>query len=221
MKYGIKAKIKVFIVDDDNLLIDGLARFFTDSNKFDYIDRANHPDECLQKLEKKIKAIDIILMDVIFSGIEEDGIQLAEKIRRLYPGKLPRIAFMTISNKAIVDAKKGLHGLIPKNQGIKELMNMLENIYYKGTAYPVPSPTQSNFLERLTPIQKKILCLNIKEESTEKIANHLNITTDTVASHQRVIISIIRQFGINTKTLNHEKIKALAKRFKLCAQIKI
>lgn len=221
MTHKKKAKIKVFIVDDDNLLIDGLARFLKDSNTFEYVDRANDPDECLQKLKQKIKTIDIILMDVIFSGIEKDGIQLAEEIRQLHPGKLPRIAFMSISNKAIVDAKKGFHGLIPKNQGIKELMKMLEDIYYKGTVYPLSSEDQTNFFERLTPIQKKILCLTIKAESKEKIANHLNITTDTVASHQKVIISIIKQFGINIKTLNHEKVRALVKRFKLCAQLKI
>lgn len=219
MTHKKKAKIKVFIVDDDNLLIDGLARFFKDSNNFEYVDRANTPDECLQKLKKKIKTIDIILMDVIFSGIEKDGIQLAEEIRQLYPGKLPRIAFMSISDKAIVNAKKGFHGLIPKNQGIKELMKMLEDIYYKGITYPVPPPIQTNFLKRLTPIQKKILCLTIREESKEKIANHLNITTDTVASHQKVIISIIKQIGINIKTLRHEKVKDLVKRFKLCDQL--
>lgn len=219
MTHTQKAKIKVFIVDDDNLLIDGLARFLKDSNTFEYVDRANGPDECLQKLKKKIKAIDIILMDVIFSGVEKNGIQLAEEIRQLYPSKLPRIAFMTISNKAIVDAKKGFHGLIPKNQGIKELMKMLEDIYYKGTVYPVPPPTHSNLLERLTPIQKKILCLTLKEENKEKIAKNLNITVDTVASHQKVIISIIKQCGLNIKTLNHGKVKALAKRFKLCDQL--
>lgn len=221
MTHQKKAKIKVFIVDDDNLLIDGLARFFKDSNKFEYVDRANTPDECLQKLKKKIKNIDIILMDVIFSGMEKDGIQLAEEIRQVYPDKIPRIAFMSISNKAIVDAKKGFHGLIPKNQGIKELMKMLEDIYYKGTVFPLPITDQTNFFNRLTQMQKKILCLTIREENTQKIANTLHITTDTVASHQKVIISIIKQFGLNINTLNHGKVKALAKKFKLCAQLKI
>ncbi len=219
MTHKKKTKIRVFIVDDDNLLIDGLARFFKDSNKFEYVDRANTPDECIKKLKKKIKTIDIILMDVTFSGIEKDGIQLAEEIRQLYPNKFPRIAFMSISNKAIVDAKKGFHGLIPKNQGIKELMKMLEDIYYKGTVYPLPPPEQANFLERLTPIQKKILCLTIKEDNQEKIADNLNITIDTVASHQKVIVSIIRQIGLNIKTLNHVKVKALAKKLKLCDQL--
>lgn len=221
MRHRKKAKIRVFIVDDDNLLIDGLARFFKDSNTFEYVDRANDPDECLQKLKKKIKVIDIILMDVIFSGIEKDGIQLAEEIRQIYPGKLPRIAFMSISDKAIVNAKKGFHGLIPKNQGIKELKKMLEDIYYKGTTYPVPSLIHPNFFERLTPIQKKILCLTIREESKEKIADNLNITTDTLASQQKVIISIIKIIDVNIKTLNNEKVRVFVKRFQLCDQLKI
>lgn len=214
-----KEKIKVFIVDDDNMLIDGIARFFDDSKALEYLDRANNPEECLQKLKKQSSTVDIILMDVQFPEVETDGIQLAREIRNLYPGKKPRIAFMTISNKAIVDPDNGFHGLIPKNQGIVELMNMLENIYRKGTVYYPPETIQKHFIDTLTARQKKILCLTLKGVEVEKTAVKLNISKETAISHQKIIISKLQPFGIKVKHLNHPKIKTLAQQFNICDQL--
>ena len=197
-------------------MIDGIAKFFRESSAFEYLDRANHPTECLAKMKNYISYVDIILMDVKFPKVEMDGIQLAKRIKEIYPGNIPRIAFMTISDDAIIDPENGFHGLIPKNQGIRELMEMLSDIYYKGTVYYPLKNLQEHFINKLTPRQKKIFCLVIKGNSNEIIAGLLNITINTLNSHQKIIISKIQQFGVKTDRINHPKIIELACKFKLC-----
>ena len=126
----MKQKINIFIVDDDNMLVDGLMLLFNEVRDIEYIGRANSPEEMLQKTAQFMKTIDIILMDVSFLNSPMNGIELAKIIRDKYPGVLPRIVFMTISNKALADAERGFHGLLPKNQGLAELINNLKDIYY-------------------------------------------------------------------------------------------
>lgn len=213
-----KDKIKVFLVDDDNLLIDGIARFFLDSTSFEYYDRANNPDECLLKLEKAKDDIDIILMDVMFQNVEKDGIQLAKEIRTLYPGKHPKIAFMTISNRAIANVKQGFHGLIPKNQGIQELMEMLEHIYYDDMVYSPPTTLMDSFIRSLSLQQKRILCYSIQGMAKKLIAFKLNLSDKTVKGQSKVILSKMRQFGIDVENINHPKIHEIAAQFQLCDQ---
>lgn len=209
-------KIKVFIVDDDNMLIDGIAKFFRESKTLEYLGRANTPNECLKKLQEYVQSIDIILMDVKFPQLKMDGIQLAKKIRNMYPGKIPRIVFTTIGNRAIADPENGFHGLIPKNQGMIELMKMLEDIYYKDTVYPSPLEEDKNFFNKLTKRQKTIFCLTLKEKKMEKIAVELEIETSTVRNHQKAIISKIQKFGIDANQITDPLVKNLAKKYNFC-----
>ncbi len=214
-----KDKIKVFLVDDDNMLIDGIARFFMDSTSFQYYDRANNPDECILKLEKAKADIDIILMDVMFQNVEKDGIQLAQEIRTLYPGKHPKIAFMTISNQAIADAERGFHGLIPKNQGIQELMEMLKNIHYNDAVYSPPSTLMDSFIRSLSLHQKRILCYSLEGMAQKLIALKLSISDKTVKGQSKVILSKMHQFGIDVENINHPKIQEIAAQFQLCDRL--
>lgn len=212
-------KISVFIVDDDNVLADGVAKFFKESTSFKYLDRANDPEECLKKLRQCIHKIDIILMDTHLPKYKTDGIQLARKIRAVYPGKKPRIAFMAICNKALVDPDNGFYGLIPKNQGIKELMDMLKEIYYNDAIYYPREFANKHFIDKLTAKQKRIFCKIIKGYEVEEIAEHLNVSSHTVNFQHRVILSKIHQFGMSIDQIKHPKILEFVQLHKLCDQL--
>ena len=211
-------KIKVFIVDDDNMLIDGIAKFFRDSSSLEFYGKANNPVECLAKLEEEISNIDIILMDVKFPKFEMDGIHLARRIRELHPGKTPKIVFTTIGERALVDLNCGFHGLIPKNQGILELMNMLENIHFKSTIYYPPQKSNANLIDQFTQRQKKIFCMIVRGVAIEKIAQRLNITANIVRSHEKVIISKIQQLGFNVQDVSGPEIQKLVQKHQLCGK---
>ena len=208
--------INVFIVDDDNLLIDGIAKFFKESPSFNYVDRANQPNECLAKLESIQSKIDIILMDVRFKGSKKDGIQLARDIRDQYPGKHPRIVFMTISDRAIVDLEQGFHGLIPKNQGILELMEMLKAIFYEEAIFLPPKKASSSPFEQFTEKEIKIFCLMIQGLQIKEIGKKLQIKESALAAHLKILFSKANKYGIQSSLENYNQLKALAIEYQLC-----
>ena len=65
------SKIKVFVVDDDNLTIDLLVKPFQESGSIDFVGRANSGEECLVVL--KNKPVDLVLMDINMPGIDGGG----------------------------------------------------------------------------------------------------------------------------------------------------
>lgn len=211
-----KDKINVLIVDDDNMLIDGIVKFFKESKYLNCLDRANNPEECLIKLEKCYKQVDILLMDILFRKFTENGIELARTIRSIYPGKKPKIAFMSISNKGIAEPENGFYGLIPKNQGMLELMEMLQDIYYNDTVFPIPEEEVNSFFDKLTPRQQKIFCLTLNGNKIEDVANQLKINFKTAISHQKAIISKINQFGFEISNINDPKVFRFVEQHKLC-----
>lgn len=211
-----KNKINVLIVDDDNLLIDGIEKFFKESEYLNCLDRANNPDECLIKLEQYSTDVDIILMDVLFRKFKINGIELARNIRVIYPGTKPKIAFMSISNKGLAEPENGFHGLIPKNQGMLELIEMLKDIHYNDTVFPILDEEENSFFDKLTPRQQKIFCLILNGSKIEDVANQLNINFNTINSHQKAIISKIKEFGFEINKLNDPKVLNFAKLNNLC-----
>ena len=208
-------KINVFIVDDDNLLIDGIAKFFLESSNFHFIDRANSPSECMRKLIRYHAQTDIILMDVNFPGIEEDGISLAKDIRQKYPGKMPRIVFMTISDRAVVDAEQGFHGLIPKNQGIQELMDMLKAIHYEEAVFPLPKKEPKSPFIQFERKERKIFCLLLEGHDSNYIANKMELSKSSVISNIRIIQQKVKSIT-NAEITNFKDLKPLAEKYQIC-----
>lgn len=214
-----KTSINVFIVDDDNMLIDGFTKFFNESSTINYIGRANSPEECLAKIEDYITKIDIILMDVKFPMTNMDGIQLAKKLRESYPGINPKIVFTSIGDRAIVDPQNGFYGLIPKNQGIIELMEMLESIYHEDTVYFPPKKTKQFFVDLFTPRQLSIFCLILQGKKIETIAADLKIELNTVLYNQKSIISKIQQAGWHVNEINDPRIIEISNKYQLCDEL--
>lgn len=209
-------KINVFIVDDNDDLIQDIVKLFRTSTLFRYFDKANDPEECLQKLEKQVDEIDIILMDVHFPNFEIDGIQLARQVRRQHPGNSPKIAFLTIGDRAIVDTRNGFHGHIPKNKGIAELMQMLEAIHYHEAVFHPPQSPAQTFIDKLTSRQRIIFCLILRGVDHESIAKQLNISRITLATHKKVILSKIRQSSVAVDRIDHPEILEIARANQLC-----
>lgn len=209
-----KSSIKVFIVDDSNLLIDGLVRFFKESEDIEFIGRANSPYECMQQIDHYIPSIDIILMDVIFPNHSTNGIQLSQKIKEKYPGYSPKIAFMTITDKAIVDVENGFHGIIPKNEGIEELIRKLKAVHYEKATFPPPAKPSITLPEILNSTQKKILCSLLEEDNSNKLKTIFK--TNYLESQKKIILRKINQLGLEVDNLKDKKVVELASQYNLC-----
>lgn len=130
-------KIKVFVVDDDNLTIDLMVKPFQASGFIDFFGRANSGEECLEKLQHKTP--DLIIMDINMPGM--NGIETVEKLLTSNRIDSPKIIFLTVFSD-FEYAQKALMlkaSLIGKNIGIDYLIDSIKRIS-KGEIIINPNP---------------------------------------------------------------------------------
>ncbi len=200
------SKTRLLIVDDHQMLLDGIRALLQDENQFEIIAEAHNGTQALSILKEN--EIDIVLTDINMP--EMDGITLAQKIHSDFP-KSKIIALSMFSERQtireMVDA--GVSGYILKNTGKEELVSALTKIAAGGLYFgdevtnemmrmmnePEKSDEKQNQIN-LTIREREILKLISKEYSNSQIANELFISERTVETHRK---NIFRK--TNTKSI--------------------
>lgn len=202
-------KIRIFIVDDDETYIKGISEHLKDSKSFDYIGSSTNGKECIEMLITVIHLIDIILMDVNFKKLKLEGFEIARRIRAIFPGKYPRIVFLSTNDNALVNIEQGFHGLISKNTSIVEMERRMTELHFQGTIFYPPKPKIHNLISNLTERQKEIFHLTLRIKSNAEISSILGIRESTLTIQQKAITSKIRQIGIEIKNLHDSNLSIL------------
>jgi two-component system nitrate/nitrite response regulator NarL len=199
------AKIKVFILDDHQMLIDGLKALLVTEKQFEISGTSNSAKSALQMI--RINKPDIILSDINMP--EMDGILFTREVKKEYP-EIKVLALSMFGEKStiseILDA--GASGYILKNTGKEELINALEKISSGGMFFSdeISAEMMKAMSERsqkkeeekvhLTDREKEIIQLIAKEYSNAQIGEALFISERTVETHRK---NIFRK--ANTKTV--------------------
>ncbi len=190
-------KVKLLLVDDHQMLIDGIKALLTDQDQFQIVAEATRASDALQILENQ--SIDIVITDINMP--EMSGIELARRIK----ASKPEVKILTLSMfsekqtiREMIDA--GVSGYILKNTGKEELIESLCKIASGGIyfgddvtsemmrAMTEPhSPPDGTSEIRLTIREKEILKLIAKEYSNIQIAEALFISERTVETHRKNI----------------------------------
>lgn len=200
------SKTRLLIVDDHQMLLDGIRALLQDEIQFEIIAEAHNGTQALSILKEN--EIDIVLTDINMP--EMDGITLAQKIHSEFP-KSKIIALSMFSERQtirdMIDA--GVSGYILKNTGKEELVSALTKIAAGGLYFgdevtnemmrmmnePEKSDEKQNQIN-LTLREREILKLISKEYSNSQIANELFISERTVETHRK---NIFRK--TNTKSI--------------------
>lgn len=215
------SKIKVFVVDDDNLTIDLLVQPFQESGFIDFVGRANSGEECLVIL--KNKPVDLILMDINMPGI--DGIETAEKLLARKTEDAPKLIFLTVygdfsyAQKAF-DLKASLLG---KNIGIEYLLSSIERAF-AGEIIINPNPkgivkedsdAKLKFVlnKLLNEEQRQIACMIRNGQTADQIAQTLAVKKDYVNNQKK---EIYRKLKPLHQEMNAAFLGALMERSGLC-----
>src|SRR6478736_6488467 len=74
--------IRVFIVDDHYVVIQGLKSLLAEEKDIELLGHSTNAETCLRFVA--LDKVDVILMDISMPGM--DGIQLTKEIKRKYPG---------------------------------------------------------------------------------------------------------------------------------------
>lgn len=189
--------IKVIVVDDHQMFIDGISELIKGMPEIEIVGEANNGVDLIDLLSKQ--AADVILMDVNMPKM--DGYEATKKLVSEYPETKVIMLTMHDSSAYIQKLiKAGASGYILKNTGKAELQAAIETVADGETYYSQKvtqrimqglqkKEKQKNAVVELTDREKDVLKLIAEEFTTHEIADKLCISHHTVESHRKNLIA--------------------------------
>jgi DNA-binding NarL/FixJ family response regulator len=187
--------IKVFIVDDHKMVIEGLRLLLQNHKEIEVIDYALSGEEALEKM-KSIQP-DVVLMDVNMPGL--NGIETTKSMVELFPElKIIAISMHKESSLIKLMLHNGAKGYVLKNAGQDEVVKAIERVHVgkmyldetvndiviNSVANTSRQKSTDNF-PKLSRREKDVLKLIMDEYTTQEIADKLFISFGTVETHRR------------------------------------
>lgn len=196
-----RKKIRVMIVDDHQLIIDGLHSLLSDEPCISIVAGVNSGEEALGVLRKE--PVDVALVDINMPGLS--GIELTEKVRKYFPTTQVLALTMHVENSLINKMiEAGASGYVLKSTHISDLCEAITSVAsgYKYLSPDVQSIIMRNICHpnsallemqprasKLSKRETEILNLIAQEFTNEEIARKLFIGKRTVETHRRNIFS--------------------------------
>lgn len=190
-------KIKLFILDDHQMLIDGIKALLKNEPAYTIIGEASSGIIAFDLIKKSQP--DIILSDI--SMPEMSGVEFTRELKKLHP-HIKVLALSMFGEKSTISEMldAGASGYILKNTGKDELINALQKIASGGMFFSdeVSAEMMKAFSERgqkkeeeskvyFTDREKEIIQLIAKEYSNAQIGEMLFISERTVETHRKNI----------------------------------
>lgn len=185
-------RIKVILVDDHQIVLDGLVSLLGSDPDFSVLAALNTGEQVVDFL--KTKQPDILLTDYNLPGMT--GLELMRLVKKNYPDV--KVVLLSMHDEvAVVKSilKEGADGYLLKNIQQFELKNALKRVM-AGVPYVSPEITKVMLEEinnptqdggSLTDRETEILRLISQELSNKQIAARLFISERTVETHRKNI----------------------------------
>ena len=208
-----KMSIKILIVDDHNLVSEGIARIIISDQKYRVVAQLTSGAEAIEFV--KNNPVQIVIMDINMPGV--DGITATKEIKKIVP-EIKIIGLSMLSDFGTIHKmlESGADGYLLKNISGDELFTALSQVL-EGKTY-LNTELQQLFLKGmrdqkniplLTKKEKEVLNLIAAGLTNKDIAIKLKIGEETIKSHRK---NIMNKFDIhNTAELvrfaiNHQLI---------------
>lgn len=196
--------IRVFIVDDHPVVIEGIHSLLQNEKDIVWMGQATNAQSCLGFFVNN--TADVVLMDISMPGM--DGVELCLVLKEKYPGIF--ILGLSTFNQGIYIKKmleNGASGYILKNSSKEELINAIHHVY-DGEVFINGEVAESlrehqrasKFeLPILTPREKEVLQLISEGYTNPQIAEKIFLSPFTVDSHRK---NLLAKLGVkNTASL--------------------
>ncbi len=197
-------KIKIYVVDDHKLFVEGICSLLSDEECFEIVGYNTSGPEFL----KTAGELDVNVFLVDINMPEISGIELTQELIRLKPdAKILALTMYDDYNYVEKMIKSGASGYILKSAGLQELSTAIETvasgnkIFGKGIQEIVFNKIEGKFSlgekdtftdggqVKLTPRETEILALIASEYTSQQIAEILFISERTVETHRKNIFS--------------------------------
>jgi DNA-binding NarL/FixJ family response regulator len=194
--------IRVFVVEDHEVVRLGLRAFFAMIPDIDLVGEAANGATALKdlaKLAERDELPDIVLMDLVMRG--QDGIRLTGVIKQAYPNvEVVAVTAFGETQRVVAALQAGAAGYVLKDADVDEIVVAIRAAH-RGQVHLDPAVaralTESLVTPRrgvaaLTARERDVLTLVAQGKSNREIANALKIGERTVQTHLSSVLTKLR-----------------------------
>ena len=192
--------IKILLVDDHQLIRHSLRSFLDEESKYQVVGQASTGAEALEAI--KHLEVDVVIIDINMGKM--NGIECTREICQRDPNiKLIALTIINDSTHIKEMLHAGASGYLLKSCSIEEVKSAISTVNAGGSYYSpevtttimqhlrgkkMPQSSTNLSAMPITPREKEILQLIVKEYSNQEVADQLCISIRTVEAHKRNII---------------------------------
>ncbi|MDD2314599.1 MAG: response regulator transcription factor [Proteiniphilum sp.] len=193
-------KIKLLIVDDHHILVDGLKNLFDQTAHIQVIGTAMTGEECRRALLHELP--DVILLDISLPDV--NGIDLCKEIKTAYP-EIKIVALSSFNEYAIVRRMidQGVSGYVVKNAMPEEIIQSVEMVMQDETFFceeiDLLLRRRSIHPVWLTPREKELLGFIVEGYTNAEIAEKMFLGVETINSYRKNLL--VKMGARNTAVL--------------------
>ncbi|MCX7832023.1 MAG: response regulator transcription factor [Actinobacteria bacterium] len=188
----MERKIKVAIIDDHAIVLEGLTKLFNSKQEFEVVfatTDGRQASEVASSLE-----IDILVLDVRIPGLD------TSRLIRYLKEKKPELKILCLSSfdspyEIAELLNSGAHGYIVKSASTEEILNATQRILSDGLyidpqlkIFDFPQKVSEILQKKLTQRETEIARLIVKGLSNKEISRLLQISESTVKTHIKKIM---------------------------------
>lgn len=188
-----KNKTNILMVDDHQLVIDGLKSMLATEKKYVIKGEALNGQQALEMITSKPEEFQLIVTDITMPLMS--GIELCKIVKEQFPQIKVLILSMHNSISIVKDALNAeADGYMLKNTGQDEFIKAIERILGDGTYFSQDIlPIILNLFQKekketlknaLSQREKEVLELIVQEYTSKEIAEKLFISKQTVDTHR-------------------------------------
>jgi DNA-binding NarL/FixJ family response regulator len=183
------AKIKVFIVDDHYMVVEGIRSLLQNEPGIDWLGHASNAESCLAFLKNQLP--DVILMDINMPG--KNGIELCKDVKLKYSSVFV-LGLSTFNQQSLIQnmMNSGASGYVLKNASQRELLDAIEAIA-QGKEYLSDEAAAILKTDESAPVvtrrEKEVLELLADGLTNIEIAGKLFVSAATVDTHRKSLIA--------------------------------
>ena len=202
------SKIKVILIDDHQIVRDGIKALLSGNSNIEIIGEAKDAYALFEILKTQIP--DVVLLDISLPSMS--GIEVSKILSSDFPQIKILMLSMYTSEDFIFNAlKSGIHGYLPKNTTQKELLEAIDSVNngkeyfskcisdtilrsYVNSAKHGNSKSNDK-LGGLTSREREILQQVVEGNNNSSISEQLNNSIRTVETHKT---NIMRKLDLNS-----------------------
>ena len=184
-------KIRIAIIDDHQVVIDGICAMLTGYDQIEVVGTAHNGRDAINLV--RILKPNLVLMDI--SMPEMDGIECTQMLSRQQPEtKILMLSMLKEQSMVKRALDYGALGYVLKNEGKETLIEAIEQVA-SGEKYLSEGVMENQKKQSKTPSgpnisrrEKQVLKLIVNEYTAKEISDELFISINTVDSHRKNLL---------------------------------